>query len=277
MGFDLERVLDGVVGTRFRGAVRHSVVTGSTSTLAMEAALAGAGDGLWVADAQTAGRGRGGHGWHSAAGDGLYCSALVRLELRRSEAMMLPLAMGVAARTAVEEVTGLIADLRWPNDLLLGGRMVEGRRLGAKKFGGILVETSAGRPGDEARVRFAVIGVGINVNHAEFPEHLHSLATSLRMEGGGAEIRREALLIALLRAIDGELDSLAGEGGVEKMLARFAAASSWVAGKPVRVGEGAESYVGVTRGLTPEGFLRVLGDDGAERTVLSGGVRELDA
>lgn len=275
MQFDLGRVLEGVAGTRFQEAVRHFTVTGSTSTLAMESAMAGESDGVWVADEQTAGRGRGGHRWHSIAGDGLYMSALVRPRLPMAEAMVLPLAVGLAAQAAVREVTGMTADLRWPNDLLLGGRMVHGRRLGAKKFGGILVESAALGAGEEARMRFAVIGVGVNVNHRTFPEDLRELATSLRMEGGAA-VSREMLLIALLRGLDAELRGLEEAGGVARVIARFEQASSWVEGKRVRVGEGADGYTAETRGLTAHGFLRVAGEDRTERLVLSGGVRELD-
>lgn len=275
MRFDLGRVLEGVAGTRFRGAVRHFAVTGSTSTLAMEAATTGARDGVWVADEQTAGRGRGGHRWHSAAGDGLYMSALARPGLRMEEGTVLPLAVGLAAQAAVREVTGMEADLRWPNDLLLGGRVEDGRRWGAKKFGGILVESAAVGAGEEARMRFAVIGVGVNVNHRTFPEELGAVATSLRMEGD-AVVSREELLIALLRGLDAELRGLEEMGGVARVVARFEQASSWVEGKRVRVGEGADGYTAETLGLTTHGFLRVAGEDGAERLVLSGGVRELD-
>lgn len=274
MGFELARVLEGVEGTRFRGAVQHFDVTGSTSTLATEAATAGAPDAVWVADEQTAGRGRGGHRWHSAAGDGLYVSVLVRPKLPMAEAMVLPLSVGLAAQTAVLEVTGMEADLRWPNDLLLGGRVVDGRRLGAKKFGGILVESAAVSAGEQAAIRFAVIGIGVNVNHHEFPEELRDVATSLRMEGGET-VSRERLLVALLRRLDDELRTLEEDGGVKQTIARFTRASSWVEGKRVRVGEGPDGYTAETRGLTAHGFLRVAGEDGAERLVLSGGVREL--
>ena len=285
MRFDRELVLEGVRETRFRGAVRHLATTGSTSTLAMEAAAAGERDGVWVADEQTAGRGRGGHAWHSAAGDGLYCSALVRPGIRMTEATVLPLAVGLAVRAAVEQVTGLLADLRWPNDLLLGGVGLDGRRVGARKFGGILVEAAANAgqiadqnagqdPGQDAgRMRFAVIGVGLNVGHREFPEELREMATSLRREGA-PDVGREEVLVALLRGLERELQGLEAEGGVRSVIRRFSATSSWVQGKRVQVGEGTSGFAGVTRGLTNEGFLRVMGDDGAERTVLSGGVRE---
>ncbi|HZY73165.1 MAG TPA: biotin--[acetyl-CoA-carboxylase] ligase, partial [Edaphobacter sp.] len=128
----------------------------------------------------------------------------------------------------------------------------------------------------EAMLRYAVIGVGINVNHAVFPAELAALATSLQMESGSG-VSREALLAALLRSLDEEIVSLVrgyrGEPGVAGLLERFAGASSWVLGRQVSVDE-AGGYTGVTAGLDERGFLLVNGDDGVMHTVLSGGVRE---
>lgn len=260
--FDLAALNAAIAGTVFAGKVQHFASVGSTNVLALEAAQAGARAGAWVADEQTAGRGRGGHGWHSAAGDGLYVSALVAPPLPMTMALWLSLATGLAARAAILEVTGMTVDIRWPNDLLLHRR----------KCGGILVETAV----EGAMLRYAVIGIGINVNHAEFPAELEALATSLRMESGG-KISREALLGALLRALDKEIALLVqeyrGEITGAGLLERFAEASSWVRGKRVRVEEGG-GYTGLTNGLDSRGFLLVDGDDGVMRTVLSGGVRE---
>lgn len=266
--FDVAAVEAGIAGTAFAGRVLHFASVGSTNALALEAAQSGARVGVWVADEQTAGRGRGGHGWHSAAGDGLYVSVLIAPSLPMTMALWLSLATGLAARSAITQVTGLAADIRWPNDLLLG----------ARKCGGILVETAvaAARDDDRALLRYAVIGVGINVNHAAFPAELEALATSLRMESGN-EIPREALLAALLRSLDEEIASLVreycGETAAGGLLERFAEASSWVVGRQVRVDE-AGGYTGVTAGLDERGFLLVNGDDGVTHTVLSGGVRE---
>jgi BirA family biotin operon repressor/biotin-[acetyl-CoA-carboxylase] ligase len=160
-------------------------------------------------------------------------------------------------------------DIRWPNDLLVHGR----------KCGGILVETSVAPAVDDrpAMLRYAVIGVGINLNHEAFPAEIEAVATSLRRESGVA-VSREAVLAALLRRLDEEIRLLTGEyhgtlNGQRLLLERFAAASSWVRGKRVRVDEGG-GYTGVTAGLDAQGFLRVAGDDGVLHTVLSGGVRE---
>ncbi len=250
------------------GPVTWLPVTGSTNQLALEAAQAGAQRGIWIADEQTAGRGRGGHSWHSTRGDGLYVSVLVTPELPLDRALWLSLATGLAAQQAILSTTGIRIDVRWPNDLLCGQR----------KLGGILVETSvANAARASAALRYAVIGVGINVHHRSFPPEIASLATSLRLEGA-AEVRRQPLLIALLRALDRELDELdreyAGVSTGESILSRFTRASSWVQGKRVQVGEDG-GYTGVTSGLDPRGFLLVDDDQRVRRTVLSGGIREV--
>jgi len=257
MSFDLQRVDAAIADTRFHGRVIHVASVGSTNQLALDAALAGARLGVWVADRQTAGRGRGGHDWHSSAELGLYVSALVAPRMPMSQAATLPLATGLAAQAAISEVTGLTPDLRWPNDLMFENR----------KCGGILVE-SASEPGQPA-LRYAVIGVGINLNHAQFPPELRAQATSLYLESGRT-VEREELLAALLGRLEFELRQL--EASTPTILTRFAVASSWVEGKRVRVGE-AGGYTGTTCGLDRHGFLKVLGEDGISRTVLSGGVR----
>ena len=262
--FDLQAVEAGIAGTEFAGMVVHFPSVGSTNVLALEAAQAGARGGVWVADEQTAGRGRGGHGWHSAVGDGLYVSALVTPPLPMTTALTLSLATGLAAQAAIAEVSRLRVDIRWPNDLLIDRR----------KCGGILVETAVvpATEGEPAMLRYAVIGVGINLNHESFPAEIEAVATSLRRESG-AVVSREAILAALLRYLDEEIRLLLLNEA--ELLERFAVASSWVRGKRVRVDESG-GYTGVTAGLDTRGFLLVDCDDGLRRTVLSGGVRELD-
>lgn len=255
--------------TALAGAVTHLAATGSTNELAINAVQNGATRGIWVADEQTAGRGRAGHTWHSTRGHGLYVSVLITPDLPLDKALWLSLATGLAAQQAIEEVAHLHIDLRWPNDLLFSTR----------KVGGILVESTIDNAASRqtARLRHAVIGVGINVHHRQFPSDLRTLATSLALEGAPA-VSRQAILIALLRALDSELHMLEREHvGLHEgigILGRFASASSWVRGKHVRVPEDG-GYTGVTAGLDSRGFLLVDSDDGKRRTVLSGGVRDL--
>ena len=263
--FDVSAVNAEIAATPFHDHLVYLPVTASTNTLALEAAHRGARTGVWVADEQTAGRGRGGNSWHSAPGDGLYVSVLATPRIPLSRAHSLPIHTGLAVRSAVKQVTGLVLDIRWPNDLLFGDA----------KCGGILVESASESSGRGLTLRYAVIGVGLNVNQTAFPPELASLATSLFLESGRA-FDREPILSAILRKLHAELELLEGGSTQAEGAARLAAASSWVQGKQVRVGadeHGRGGYTGWTRGLSPDGFLRVEGDDGILHTVVSGGVR----
>lgn len=266
---DMSALAAALRGTLFDQPVQHFQEIGSTNTFAMQAGAAGAVSGtVYVADAQTGGRGRGAHSWASPAGSGLYVSVLLRPTLSPGDALWLSLAAGLAAQAAVQAVAGFVPDLRWPNDLLVGRR----------KLGGVLTEMQA----EATRVRFVVIGIGINVHQAAFGGELAEVATSLCMEAPetAKQLQRTRLLIALLRALEREVEALTGtaaEAARVDLLSRLEAGSSWVRGKRVVVGEDAGCHVapygGVTAGLDARGFLQVLTDEGEMRTVLSGGVR----
>jgi len=259
-----------LVGTRFPARLHHFPTADSTNTMLLEAAANGAPEGtIYLADAQTQGRGRGGHTWHSSPGPtgepvGLYLSVLARPRLPLREALWISLATGLAVQSAIKSVTSLRADIRWPNDILLPQPSGPG-----KKIGGILVEAAV-EPGEDAMLRYAVIGIGLNINHESFPPELASIATSLRVATGEPQ-SRNALLIAILRALDLELTQL--EAHQPDLLERFTAASTWVRGKRVHVPEQG-GYTGITAGLDRNGYLLVHADDHTQRTVLSGGVRE---
>jgi BirA family biotin operon repressor/biotin-[acetyl-CoA-carboxylase] ligase len=261
-----------LVGTRFPARLHHFPTAESTNTLLLEAAANGAPEGtVYLADAQTQGRGRGGHTWHSSPGDGLYLSALAKPRLPLREALWISLATGLAVQSAIKTVTGLDIDIRWPNDLILPQPSGPG-----KKLGGILVETAVD-PGEDALLRYAIIGIGVNINHESFPPELAPIATSLRIATGEPQ-SRNALMIAILRALDLELTQLEAHqpslpAQQPDLLTRFTAASTWVRGKRVQVPEQG-GYTGTTAGLDHNGYLLVDADDHTQRTVLSGGVRE---
>lgn len=253
-------------GTIFHGRVQHFATIGSTNVQALSDVQGGAKSGqVYIADEQTAGRGRGGHTWHSEPDRGLYLTMLVRPALRSSDVLKLSMITALAAVEAIAEVTGSrITDIRWPNDLVIGGNP-------ARKVGGILTEAVSTPSGE---VRHAAIGIGINLNQAEFPAELTDVATSLKRELG-ANVSREALAVALLLQMDKELRWLDPDGnGAEDIFHRVERASTWIRGKRVRVTE-QEGYTGKTAGLTTEGLLRIHCDDGTERVVRHGGVREL--
>jgi BirA family transcriptional regulator, biotin operon repressor / biotin---[acetyl-CoA-carboxylase] ligase len=199
-------------------------------------------DAVVVAGEQTAGQGRHGHSWHSEPGNGLYVSIVL------PPAPVLTLALGLATVEAIAQVCGVACDLRWPNDVMIGSR----------KIAGILVQLVDGR---------AIAGIGINVNHTDFPPELAQEATSLRLASGGS-VECTALLIGLLRAIDTFVRE-----DKETILRLFTQASSYAAGRRVTVALPGGDIEGTTAGLDVDGFLIVRKDDGTEALILAGGVR----
>jgi BirA family biotin operon repressor/biotin-[acetyl-CoA-carboxylase] ligase len=263
-----------VRNTIFSGNIHHYAQTESTNLLAMQAGGNSNRDPqtapegvVFLADEQTAGRGRKGHSWHSERGAGIYSSFLLHPPLSPGDALWLSLIAGVAVQDAVREITGLQPDIRWPNDLLLND----------KKFAGILTEMSS----EGSRVNYAVVGIGINVNHKRFPGELKETATSLRLESA-REWPKLELVAALIRALDREYRALLRAMSspirtpalrFEPIMRRVESRSSYAVGKLVEVTEDG-GYSGVTDGLDPRGFLRVRTDKGL-RIVISGSVRPL--
>lgn len=263
-----------VRNTIFAGHIHHWLQVDSTNLLAarslaaaehnMEAAAEGE---VFLAEEQTAGRGRGGHVWHSDPCTGIYCSVILRPPITASDALWLSLISAVAVQDAVREVTGHTADIRWPNDLLMND----------KKFCGILTELGT----EAGRVRYAIVGIGVNVNHTSFPPELTDSATSIRL-ATGREWPRLDIAAALLKSLDREYRSLlravnspAGAPALrfEPLLKRIEARSSYAYGREVHVDEDG-GYSGVTDGLDAQGFLRVRTKHGV-RMVTSGSVRPL--
>jgi BirA family biotin operon repressor/biotin-[acetyl-CoA-carboxylase] ligase len=252
--------------TMFAGKLHFSPVTGSTNSDAMAAARSGAPHGaVFFAGEQTAGRGRGDHTWHSAAGEGLYVSVLLRPNLAPAFLPLLPLAAGLAAADAILAVTGLVVDLRWPNDLMLGPR----------KIGGILVEAQSQAQHEAAARAFAVVGIGINVHQRGFDPGLATPATSLDLEAGyvfGQQTSRQLLLTGLLKSLERETRGLLDPAVRGTIPVRVERASTWVRGRLVEV-HGPQAYTGTTEGLDEHGFLLLRTEQGVVQ-VQTGGIRE---
>ncbi len=255
--YDLASLETALAGTIFAGKLHFSPVTDSTNSNALENARSSAPHGsVYFADEQLAGRGRGGHDWHSAAGEGLYVSVLLRPAIPAVRLPLLPLVAGLAAAETIRAVAGLKVDLRWPNDLLIGPR----------KTGGILVESKI-----EGRMAgFAVVGIGINVHQRAFDSGLSTPATSLDLECGRGN-SRQLLLVSLLKSLEREAAGLLDPNGGITIPARVAEASTWIRGRRVEV-HGPQACTGVTAGLDEHGFLLVRTEDGLV-TVQTGGIR----
>jgi BirA family biotin operon repressor/biotin-[acetyl-CoA-carboxylase] ligase len=246
-------------GSLFGKHIYHFFKTDSTNRVALDLGHAGEPEGAVVlAEEQTAGRGRAGRVWHSDRGTGIYVTLLLRPKLAPVQAPLLTMMAGLSAHSAVQAVTGLTVDLKWPNDLMIRG----------KKVGGVLTEMHA----EPSQVRFVIVGIGLNVNQEKFSGELAGIATSLRAETGKPQSRME-LLVRLLREFEGDYNRFLREGA-SGVIAHFEKVSSYARGKRVRVTNGTESYVGTTVGLGPEGLLQVERDDGHVKMVIAGDVAE---
>jgi len=268
-GYHLEKIPDVLVpqllshrlhGTPFAKHIYHFFKIDSTNNVAMQLGERGEPHGAVVlAEEQTAGRGRAGRSWISEKSAGIHCTILLRPPIAPAHAPLLTLVAGLAARDAAAEELDALPDIRWPNDLLVGGR----------KCGGILTEMHA----EPDRMHYAVVGIGINVNQTKMPGELASMATSLRMQNGKAHSRLE-ILIRLLRHLDRYYNQFLTEGAAP-IVRRFAEVSSYYEGKRVRISTPAGSFTGVTAGLESSGVLRVVRDDGrGTETIISGDVAE---
>jgi len=232
--------------------------TTSTNDVIEKLARDGVKEGVAVfAESQTKGRGRLGRKWMSPARKGLWFSVLLRPDLRPQEATQLTVASAAALRRAIKSVTGLSAEIKWPNDLLIGG----------KKVTGILTEMSA----ELDRVRHVILGIGVDVNQdaAEFPAELRKTATSLKIEAG-AEISRAELAAEILRELD--LDYARICGGKFPQLADEWENGCATIGKNISVQMGARLIRGCAESLDDDGALLVRTEHGHLERIIGGDV-----
>lgn len=233
----------------------YSAVTGSTNDDALFAARAGAPHGaVFVADQQTAGRGRRGNVWLAAPGESLLFSVLLRPKLELAQTSALTLAIGLAVRDAIRPLIASEPKLKWPNDLYVLD----------KKLSGVLLESQL--QGDTLQA--VVVGVGLNLSTRVFPDAIAEKATSLALLGAEG-IEPELVLHTLLRAIDARVTAYEREGmpGIWEELNRADALSE----RRVRV----ETQTGVARGIDQQGRLQLQSDDGQLHAISSGTVELL--
>jgi BirA family biotin operon repressor/biotin-[acetyl-CoA-carboxylase] ligase len=235
--------------------------TDSTNRVALERAREGAPHGATVvAEGQTAGRGRLGRAFYSPPHLNLYSSSVLRPQLTLAEAPAMILASAVAVAEAVAETVedpGAV-EIKWPNDVLLGGL----------KTSGILMELSA----EATRIAFLVLGIGVNLNvdRASFPSEFRHLATSLSSHTG-----RRIDRIAFARRLYGRLEQVldrCAEGGFAAIRPAFEARFR-MTGRRVGITElGGGTLSGTVLGIADDGTLRIEDDEGIERRVIAGDV-----
>jgi BirA family biotin operon repressor/biotin-[acetyl-CoA-carboxylase] ligase len=264
-GYFLEKVPDiltpNMLKQRLRGGlfgkrVYHFFKTDSTNRVAMELGHAGEPEGAVVlAEEQTAGRGRAGHAWLSERATGIYVTLLLRPKIAPVQAPVLTMMAGLSAHAAVEAVTGLVVDLKWPNDLALE----------SGKLGGILVESKTIRE----RLLFAVIGIGLNVGQRK--AQLPIGATSLLL-ATGVQFDRHRLLKAIVDQIMSRYDDIDEPSSVIE---------EWwhnCIHRPPKVQVTAQegTVTGITRGIDETGALTLETEDRRIRKVNEGTLRAIE-
>ncbi len=232
--------------------------TTSTNDVIEKLARDGVKEGAVVfAESQTKGRGRLGRKWMSPTHQGLWFSVLLRPNLHPQETTQLTVISATALRRAVKTITGLAADIKWPNDLLLGGR----------KVAGILTEMSA----EVDRVRHVILGIGLDVNQDanEFAAELRAIATSLKIESG-EEICRAELAAEILRELDFDYGRICS-GKFPEVADEWEAACVTI-GKNVTVHMGDRRFRGRAESLDDDGALLVRTEHGHLERVIGGDV-----
>ncbi|TWT28333.1 biotin--[acetyl-CoA-carboxylase] ligase [Planomicrobium sp. CPCC 101110] len=220
----------------------------STQILAHNLAQEGTADGTVVlTETQTEGRGRLARKWDSAPQKGIWMSVILRPDVVPQKAPQFTLVAAVAVVRAIEEVTGLKPEIKWPNDILLNG----------KKCTGILTELQSDADGIQA----LIIGIGMNVNQEmeDFSPEVRDIAASLKMAGGQG-VNRQDLVRSLLFHLE-QYTELYVEQGFGLLKVMWEGYSSTI-GRPVRARMAKETLEGIAEGITDDGVLQLRTPDG---------------
>ena len=204
------------------------------------------------ADYQTSGKGRRGRTWDSPKGDNIYLSILLRPELNPAEASMLTLIGALAVADSIEETTGAVCQIKWPNDLVLDG----------KKVCGILTEMSS----DQGGIRYVIVGIGINVNRSIFPEEIAHMAASIEQGQG-----REAIVSSLLFHFEEKYNLFLKQKNLAPFLQEYNERLAGI-GRQVQILSGGEGVIRTSHGIDEGGALIVSDEEGNVEKIISGEV-----
>lgn len=255
-----EVMLPFLAGTRFaKGPFVFKEVTPSTNDDCRQLAEQGAGEGAVVlAEVQERGRGRRGRRWFGRAGDCLQFSVLLRPPISPQEATLIPLLAATSIARALKEAGVEGVGIKWPNDVLIEGR----------KVCGVLCEMSVDMEG----IQYAMLGIGLNVNTPgeRFPVDLQEIACSLASVSGHAW-RRDALLVAILKALDGQL-ALAWQGRFDEILQGWREVAVTLGRRIEVLMPDGRVLKGVAENVNGQGALMLRDDDGCLQALHSGEV-----
>lgn len=231
-------------------------VTDSTNIQAKRLAEEGMPHGtLVIAGRQKAGRGRRGRNWESPERDGIFMTLLLRPKFPPAKASMLTLVAAMAVAKAVRIETGLFAEIKWPNDIVING----------KKICGILTELNT----EIDTINYVVTGIGINVSNRQFDKEISSVATSLMLESG-KEIYRVNLIEAVLEQFEFYYDRFCQKMDVSEWKEEY---DEYLVNRnrPVKILDPKEPFTGIAKGINEHGELLVETETGI-RIVSSGEV-----
>ena len=234
----------------------------STNRTARAMAEAGEPEGaVVIAEAQTRGQGRLGRTWVSPPNLNLYISFILRPQLAPEESVKITLLTAVALAETLKDRARVALRIKWPNDILLGGR----------KVAGVLSELAC-EPG---RTLFVIVGIGVNLNfpRALMPAEIRERATSL-MEEGGAPVDRTEVTRSLVRHLENRYIEFEEHGFTS--IARCWNDHARMEGRPVVARTPDGERAGRVRGLDDNGFLVLDCDGGRTERVVSGDVFLMD-
>jgi len=256
--FSLGELRQGLAAKRLGGKFHYFSEIDSTNSYARQLAENGGREGeLVIAESQTQGRGRLGRRWQSPPFANLYFSVILRPRLPPALAPQITLMAAVALAETVATFISQSATIKWPNDILVGG----------KKLAGILTEAAC----DSERVDYVILGIGVNLNYrlAAMPDEIRARAISVA-ELTGKSISRESFLRRLIHDLDrcyGELE----EFGFAPLAPRWEAHFG-LRGKQVRVELLDQIVIGRAIGIDQDGALLIEDQQGARQRVIAGEV-----
>jgi len=231
--------------------------TTSTNLLAKQAGEEGGVHGtLFVADEQTAGRGRRGRVWESPKGANIYFTILLRPEIDPNKASMLTLVMAHSVANAIGRLTGMTPGIKWPNDILLDGR----------KVCGILTEMSA----EKDYMHYVVCGVGINVQKQDFPEDLRIKAGTIE-EITKNSVSKAHLLQLIMEEFEKDYESFIEAESLAPLQESYDALLL-NRDAEVKILDPKGEWTGIARGINAEGELLVETAEGEVTAVYAGEV-----
>lgn len=231
----------------------------STNLYAKRIAEGGFIDGTVImADEQLNGRGRLGRTWISPKGKGIWMTIMLKPKISPADASKVTLLAACTVCKAIEEISGLYTEIKWPNDIVLNG----------KKLCGILTEMSA----EIDEINYLIIGIGVNVNNEleDFPEELQAIATSIKIEKCGVTIRKE-LAASIINNFERYYKGFIKTGSIKDYLSEYKERSA-VLGKEVRVTSSTIEIQGTVVDISEDGQLKLELYDGSIKEIISGEV-----